>query len=303
MAEVLTWAVIYMGTIAIGYALKQMGIFGEETKKAISSLIFYVTLPALLVSSFSEAEANLWYLVSIFLGMGVNFLMVVMSVIVTRNKSDELKGIYTINGAGFNMGNLAIPFLSGFYPAGIPYLCMFDVGDSFFTLGTTYAIASLRMGRQAGSPVRSILKTLVLSVSFDTYIIMTILSFLHVKLPEQVITFADFLGKGNGCLAMLLIGISLNFSMSRQNLKEALLIVGERYLCGVIAAVVIFCVLPAPMVMRQILAVAIFAAAPSVALIFTMKLGVSAEIPGIVATVSAVCMIPVMAAAMCVVGV
>lgn len=34
-----------------------------------------------------------------------------------------------------------------FYPGGVPYLCMFDVGDSFYTLGTTYALAQVRLNQ------------------------------------------------------------------------------------------------------------------------------------------------------------
>lgn len=307
MENILSWAVIYMLTIIVGYMLKQLGIAGEAMKKSISDLIFYVTLPALLISSFADVEADLWYLVCIGLGFLTNVFMVAVACIVSRNKSPELKGIYTINGAGYNMGNLAIPFLSNFYPKGIPYLCMFDVGDSFLTLGTTYAIASVRMKKSSAikgrEQLKAIGKSLVTSLSFDVYFLMTVLSFLRISLPQPVLDYAEFLGKGNSCLAMLLIGMTLDFKMSRYQLKEALTILGGRYFCGAVAAVLMYFVLPAPLIMRQILAAAVFTATPSAALIFTMKLGVSTEVAGILAPVSAVCMIPVMAVVMLLMGV
>lgn len=303
MTKVFGLVIIYMLTILLGYCLKRVGIFAEETKKNISNLIFYVTLPAMLISSFSDAEVNIWYLVSLILGMAVNVLMIVLAVLISRKKSSDLKGIYTINGAGFNMGNLAIPFLQNFYPTGISYLCMFDVGDSMFTLGTTYAIASIRMGKHVDSPIKYIAKSLLTTVAFDVYMLMTILALFHLKLPEGVMEYADFLGKGNSCLAMLLIGMSLEFRMSKKCLKETLTILGERYLAGILAAIIIFCFLPAPLVMRQILATAVFAATPTVTLIFTMRLGISTEIPGALAPISAVCMIPIMAVVMCIIGI
>lgn len=283
--------------------MKEVGIFTEKTKKDISNLIFYVTLPAMLVSCFSDVNINIWYLVSIILGMAVNVIMIVLGILLSRNKSSELKGIYTINGAGFNMGNLAIPFLQNFYPMGISYLCMFDVGDSLFTLGTTFAIASIRMGKHVGSPIKSIAKSLVTTVAFDVYMLMTLLALLHMKLPKGVLEYANFLGRGNSCLAMLLIGMSFEFRMKKSCLKEVLTILGERYLAGFLAAILIFYFLPAPLVMRQILAVAVFAATPSVTLIFTMRLGVSTEIAGTLAPITAICMIPLMAVVMCIIGI
>lgn len=304
----------------VGYVLKVLKIADEGMKKAVSDLIFYVTLPALLVSSFSGASADIWFLVCIGLGIGVNVLMIVIACFLSREKSPALKGIYTINGAGYNMGNLAIPFLSSFMPTGIPYLCMFDVGDSFLTLGTSYAIARVRMKSQNKDTIEQgrcgrermqglltqlqyIAKSLVTSLSFDVYITMTILSFLHISLPKFVMSYAQFLGKGNSALAMLLIGMTLDFHMSGQQLKEALKILGSRYLCGILAALFIYFILPAPLIMRQILAAAMFTATPSAALVFTMKLEVPTEVAAVLAPISAVCMIPAMVLVMVLLGV
>jgi predicted permease len=302
MREVISLGIIYMLTMLLGYFLKSVGIFTEETKKAISNVIFYVTLPAMLISCFAEVEVNLWYLASLMLGIIVNIGMVLIATFLSKNKSRDLKGIYTINGAGFNMGNLAMPFLQNFYPMGMSYLCMFDMGDSIFTLGTTYSIASMRMGKQVKSPLHAIARSLVSSIPFDVSVIMTMLALVHVRLPVAFLEFVDFLGKGNGCLAMLLIGISFTFHMSKTSVKEVITLLFERYFVGIIAAIIIFCFLPAPLVMRQILATAVFAASPSVALIFTMRLGVSTEVAGAVAPISAVLMIPLMSLVMWFVG-
>ena len=145
MVNVVMTALVYLLTMVMSYILKRAGLFHKEDKKVLSNLIFYITLPASLISSFAGAEVNVYYVIAILLGFLVNTVMVISGQIVSADKSPELKAIYSVNASGFNMACIAIPFLSTFYPAGVPYLCMFDVGDSFYTLGTTYAIGKMRL--------------------------------------------------------------------------------------------------------------------------------------------------------------
>ena len=133
--------------MTLAYILKLAGLFSKEDKKTLSNLIFYVTLPASLISGFTYAKVNIYYIVAILTGFGVNTVMVIAGQIASRNKSRELQAIYAVNASGYNMACIAIPFLSNFYPGGVPYLCMFDVGDSFYTLGTTYALAQVRLNQ------------------------------------------------------------------------------------------------------------------------------------------------------------
>lgn len=298
MQEVLTWAGIYMLTMLLGYFLKRAGVFQTGDKHLLSNVIFYITLPAMLISSFGGVQADFWFLAALFLGILCNALMVLFSTLVTRRKPPEIQALYILNCAGFNVGNLAMPFLRNFFPTGIPYLFMFDTGDSFFSLGTTYALACARLSRKSGSRFRSILSSLFRSVPFVVYLLMTILSLLHLELPGPVLQTADFMGRGNGFLAMLMVGISLELKLDRKDLGEVLQMLLFRYACGVVFALAILFLLPAPPVMRQILALAVFAAVPNAALIYTNRLGVRTEIASALHPISTALMIPVLSAVM-----
>ena len=148
MIKIIATAAIYLLTMLLAYVLKKMGLFHKEDKRVLSNLIFYVTLPASLISGFSGAQVNIYYVVSILIGFGVNTVMVIAGQLAAAHKERDMQAIYAVNASGFNMACIAIPFLSNFYPAGVPYLCMFDVGDSFYTLGTTYAIAKMRINQK-----------------------------------------------------------------------------------------------------------------------------------------------------------
>ena len=285
MVNVVMTALVYLLTMVMSYILKRAGLFHKEDKKVLSNLIFYITLPASLISSFAGAEVNVYYVIAILLGFLVNTVMVISGQIVSADKSPELKAIYSVNASGFNMACIAIPFLSTFYPAGVPYLCMFDVGDSFYTLGTTYAIGKMRLN--GGSKDKN-----------DNYV-LTILkglltSFLNCRLPDFITMAADFCGKGNGFLTMIMIGVSLELHMSRESAKEVITLLSMRYVIGIIAAVLIYCVLPAPLVMRQILAAAMFASSAAVSIIYSERLGVSTDIAAALNPISTILMIPIM---------
>ena len=242
------------------------------------------------------------------IGFGVNTVMVIAGQIASARKGRRMQAIYAVNASGFNMACIAIPFLSNFYYDGVPYLCMFDVGDSFYTLGTTYALAQMRMSQEKNAKnskekelnksdihILTVFKSLFTSVPFDVYFIMTVLSFLNYKLPDIVIQAADFCGHGNGFLAMMMIGISFELNMSKETFGEVIHLLLLRYGIGIISAVFIFCILPAPLIMRQILCAAVFSSSAAVSIIYSEKLGVSTDIAAALNPLSTVLMIPVMA--------
>ena len=58
------------------------------------------------------------------------------------------RGLYMFDLSGYNIGNFSIPFVSSFFPAAIPFLAMFDMGNSLMVTGTTQAIIELSSGRK-----------------------------------------------------------------------------------------------------------------------------------------------------------
>lgn len=302
MGEVLMWSAIYLATMLLGYVLKRLGVFKLEDKKFLADLIFFVTLPCMLISSFTGVTVDLWFLVAIVMGFVANVLMVCVAMFTSRKKAADLQALYILNGAGLNLGGITMPFLQNFYPSGIPYMCMFDIGDASISLGTTYALACMRLGKKdEGSRFKAAVSALLRSVPFDTYLLMTVITLLGITLPAPILTFADFAGRGNGFLAMLLVGIGLELHLDRASLKEVVLVLAGRYLCGIIMALIIWST-PAPLLMRQVLVLAVFSPTPSGGLIFTNKLKLRVDIASALTPISTVLMIPIMSAIMLLMG-
>lgn len=295
MQQVFLQTAIYIGTMLLGYGLKRAGVFRIEDRKVLGNLIIYVTLPALLISSFADVRVDFWFIIALLLGIVCNGIQVAAAFFVARKKPPAMRALYTINAAGFNLGNITLPFLQSLLPAGIPYFCMFDTGDSFFTLGGTYAIASAQLGRKQGSVVKSVLISLLTSIPFDVYVIMMALSLLQIRLPDAILQAADFIGRGNGFFAMLMVGISLELKLDRASLRDVVTIVALRYAMAAVFSLAIFHLLPAPFLMRQILAVAVFASAPSACVVYSNKLGVDASVASAVNPITTILSLPLMA--------
>ena len=81
MVNVVMTALVYLLTMVMSYILKRAGLFHKEDKKVLSKLIFYITLPASLISSFAGAEVNVYYVIAILLGFLVNTVMVIWPVL------------------------------------------------------------------------------------------------------------------------------------------------------------------------------------------------------------------------------
>jgi len=273
---------IYLGTMLMGVLLKHKGFFRTQDRDVLSKIILNLTLPAMLVSSFNGVRLDFWFVISFLLGLLVNAVMVVCALVMGRDGSPDLRAVYAVTVAGLNLGILTLPYMQGVLPEGVPYLCMFDVGDTIFTLGIIYAVAASLKGQQHGFHPKKFLRDLFSSVPFDAYVVMVTLSLLHISLPAPLIQAADFIGRSNGFLAMLMVGISLEFHLDHTALMDTFKILAARYAIGVVSALAIFFLLPAPLVMRQILAAAAFSAIPTVSVVYCNKLQIDSAIPGLV---------------------
>lgn len=80
--------------MTLAYILKLAGLLVKRIK-TLSNLIFYVTLPASLISGFTDAKVNIYYIVAILTGFGVNTVMVIAGQIASRNKSRNYR-LYTL---------------------------------------------------------------------------------------------------------------------------------------------------------------------------------------------------------------
>ena len=166
-----------------------------------------------------------------------------------------------------------MPFAQGFLgPMGVVATSLFDAGNAFVCLGGSYSIASMIKGGDKKFSIMPILRTLVKSVPFDAYVVMTVLSLLHLSMPSPIVSFAGIIANANAVLAMFMIGVGFKLSGDMSQTGKIAKILLVRYGISIALAAAFFFLLPLDLGYRQALAILSFSPIASAAPAFTADL-------------------------------
>lgn len=303
MAAVLSRAACFIGVILLGYGLRRIGFFKEEDFHVLSKIVLKITLPAAIVFSFADKEIDVSMLVLSLLGLGAGLIYIGIGFLMNTRASGDQKAFGILNLSGYNIGNFTLPFVQSFLgPAGVVVTSLFDTGNAVVCLGGAYSAAAMAKGEGKGMPAAQILKTLAKSVPFDTYMIMTVLCLLGIRLPSQAVSFAEIIADGNAFMAMLMIGVGFKLSGDRSQLGAMAKLLGIRYGVAAVLSCVFYFLLPLPLEYRQTLAILVFAPVASAAPAFTGDLkgdiGLSSAVNSMSILISICCIVGAIAVAL-----
>ena len=259
MHDVLVRAGCFVAIIVLGFVLRKIGFFKEGAFHTLSQIVVKITLPASIIKSFSGSELDVSMLLIMGLGFGAGVLYVLAAYLANLKSPKEQQAFDVVNLPGYNIGVFAMPFISSFLgPAGVVTTGVFDSGNAFVCLGGSYGVAaSIKDG--SGFSVKRILKALLTSVPFLTYIIMLLLSLMKLTLPAPVLECANIISGGNAFVAMLMIGVGFKLEAKKEQIGHLIKIVVMRYAIAAVVAVVFYFLLPLSLEVRQTLVLLAFA--------------------------------------------
>ena len=110
------------------------------------------------------------------------------------------------------------------------------------------------------------------SVPFDAYVVMTVLSLLHLSMPSPIVSFAGIIANANAFLAMFMIGVGFKLSGDMSQTGKIAKILLVRYGISIALAAAFFFLLPLDLGYRQALAILSFSPIASAAPAFTADL-------------------------------
>ncbi len=298
MTAVLTRAACFIGIILMGYLLRQAGFFKPEDFHVLSRIVLKITLPAAIIVSFAGKEIDVSMLALCLLGLGGGLVYIAAGFLMNMRASRDKKAFEILNLSGYNIGNFTLPFVQSFLgPMGVVITSLFDTGNAVVCLGGAYSVAAMAKGEGKGKPVVQVARTLVKSVPFDTYMIMTVLCLLGIRLPDQAISFAGIIADGNAFMAMLMIGVGFKLSGDRSQMGTIIKILAVRYGVAALLSAGFYFLLPMPLEYRQTLAILVFAPIASAAPAFTADLkgdiGLSSAVNSISILISICCIVAV----------
>jgi hypothetical protein len=287
MIDILIKAFGFILIIFIGFYLKSKGICKREHGQFLSTVIMNITLPCALLSSINNIKITFTLLIALFIGLFANIITNIVGYYISRNDKPMDQALAMINMSGFNIGTFTLPFVQSFFPASaLIYVLMFDTGNSLMCLGGTFSLASSVVNEDDKTSFYSIIKKLFSSIPFCTYIVLFILSLLHISIPQRILNVTSIAGNANPFLAMLMIGIMLEVKLDLSELKTIKKLIIARYTVCSIIALLIYVFLSVDTIMKKMLVLVMFAPVSGVAPIFSNKLGSKSPVPAAINSIS-----------------
>ncbi|MFX0101051.1 MAG: AEC family transporter, partial [Candidatus Hodarchaeota archaeon] len=151
MADLNTTFIISLAIIILGYLLKRAKIVDQEHGgKAMAKLIFYVTLPAVILNALTTIEMDVsMALMPLFAPLISGVIIVIAFFIHRKEERREDQGLYIMMSLGFNVGNFGFPLIQGIFgEEGIKYAAMYDVGNALIIFCVCYIIAVYYSSRE-----------------------------------------------------------------------------------------------------------------------------------------------------------
>jgi|GEM_PF-161348 hypothetical protein len=267
MINTLSTIIIYFTLIIVGYLLKVFKILKEEDTSILTKIILNVSLPALVLLTFSNSSFERKNLLIIFLPF-LYFILLYPIYFLLLNifKIYKYREIAIISFFGFNIGLFAYPFIKDIFPNNFFRAMLFDTGNAIFIFGVSYAISYLfyilyyekkdlikiseneilfkkliKNKNEAKIILRNIftknlLKKIFLKIikfiPFQAYIIGLLLAIIGVKYPMFIKRVLGIISEANTFLVLLLLGLSLSFKIDKFELKIIFKILFLKYFIG-----------------------------------------------------------------------
>lgn len=264
-------AFAFIFIIILGYALKKAGFFSSKDYGLISKIVLNITLPAAVITSFSDFKMQSSLLIVVVLGFLCNIIPWIIGFWISRKRENGERAFFLINAPGYNIGCFTMPYVQNFLGAfGVIVTCMFDIGNAIMCTGGNYALTSAITAGEKNT-VKSIFKKLFSSIPFDTYVLLLLLGLLGISVPEKLASVTSVIGQANGFLAMLMIGIMFEIKIDFKHLRQMILALAIRYGCAAVFALLFFFAAPFSLEIRQVISIAVFSPVTSLAPIFTDK--------------------------------
>lgn len=288
MLDVLIRAGSFVAVIILGYILRRIGLFRKEDFKVLSNVVLKITLPAAIVVSFADTKLTPSMLTMILLGFGIGAIYMLVGYLANLKKSPGEKGFAVINLSGSNVGCFAMPFIQSFLgPEAVVATSLFDSGNAIVVLGGSYGVAStIKAG--GGLSLKRLFKSLLTSVPFLFYLVLTALKILSIPIPSAVVDFVQPVANSNAFMAMLMIGVGFELSADKTQLKKVAKVVVLRYGIGAVFAVIAYFCLPFVEDIRNALVLLALSPVGSSAPIFTQMLG---EDEGLASAINSICIL------------
>jgi len=193
--------------IPLGYILKRLRIFKQAEGDFLLKIVFYISLPALIILSFSRSEITVELAWLPFISASIIFISWVIALIAGKKMKlpDKTMGVFIVGSTILNIG-FTLPFIiAAFGDEGLTRIMIYDFANGFLVVTFIYYQACRYGGNTGGK--KSAIKKLLSAPPLWALLIGLILNLCHVEIPDMPSRFLKITGDLTIPLLMLVIGI------------------------------------------------------------------------------------------------
>lgn len=273
MLDILLRAGSFIAIIVLGYFLKQIGFFKQEDFSLLSKITIRITLPCAIITSFAGKNIDPALLSLAFLSIGCGLIYVLIGFLINRGNNREQQAFEMLNLPGYNIGTFVIPFAQSFLGAlGVIAVSLFDTGNAVICLGGAFSLASMVKAGD-GFSIKRILRALLRSVPFVTYLLMLLTNLLQIPVPSFVLSVAGIGSNANAFMAMLMIGVGFKLELgNKKQIGTIVKLLSIRYGLATVFSLIFYYLLPFELEVRQALVILAFSPIGSAVPGFTQEL-------------------------------
>ncbi len=291
----------FLGTVALillGAALRALGVLTTDHGRAMSTVVLYVTLPALIVRNVSSISISPELLILAAVCILWSAVVLVPAFSVFRAAPESERGLLIIASIGYNIGLFAMPIIESIYgEPGVQLLAAFDIGSAITNFSLAFVIAGLLSpseDERRTITVGRVLQLPVRSVPLLSYVIALVIAASGFVLPFWLDSFLGTVAAGNQVLVFLALGVFLEFRIPRDRRARIFVSLLLRYAGGLGLGLVLYFTLPMGQLYRTILAVALILPASVALLPFSVRFGYREDIASAVINLSILISLPLM---------
>lgn len=273
MGDILIKAIGFVLVMLLGYLLRIKGVVSKSDAKIFSTIVMNVTLPCALLLSASSLRLTSGLAWPLLLGLGMNLVMDGVGYLSGRAKDKVGQSASVVQISGYNIGTFSLPFVQAFFPANhLLSVLLFDAGNAVMVLGGNYLVGA-QVTKKAPMKPLDIVRNLFGSVPFMVYLVAFGLTAVGVTIPSGILSIAAIAGQANPFLAMLMLGILIDFRLEKREWGRLFFLLALRIGVSSLASLLIYFFFPLPLVVRQMLVLCIFSPISVVAPVYALKLG------------------------------
>lgn len=209
--------------VVVGVLAAKAKIITESVKNGIADIVFGITLPLLIITTFATIEispaiiknSSLVFLLA-YIAMGIMYVAGDLFAKVTRLKGNQ-RAVFINHHMYGNIVFLGFPLMDALFPGGegLLYAAIYQLASN--SVMWTFGVWIFLKGK--GGSKKEVWRNM-LNPNTIAFVIGLLLMFLKIKLPDLVFEPLHGLGKSTIYLSMLYIGAMLAFTSLKGTLRK-----------------------------------------------------------------------------------